>query len=369
MSRYRFTSESVTKGHPDKLCNAVSNSILDALLAQDKHSRVACETLTKTGMIIVTSEITTNAIIDYPTIVRSAIREIGYTSSDMSFDATTCAVLTAIEKQSPDISQGVTESEGLHKEQGAGDQGLMFGFTCDETPNLMPTPIDYAHQLARQLTAIRKSNKIDFLRPDDKTQITLEYKRNDPIRMNAIVISSQHSPDVKYKTLRNAIVSMIIEKIIPKKLIDKNTKFHMNPTNRFVIDGPQDNCKLTDRKIIIDTYDGIGRHDDDTFNDKDPSKVDRSACYYARYVAKNVIATKLASRYEVQIAYAIDVAQPVDMHVNTFDTDKMNDETLEKYILANFDIHPKTLIDKLDLLRPIYKPTTAYGHFNRSKFS
>ncbi|HEY1954775.1 MAG TPA: methionine adenosyltransferase [Polyangiaceae bacterium] len=369
MSRYRFTSESVTEGHPDKLCDAVSDSILDALLAQDKHSRVACETLAKTGMVVVAGEITTHAVIDYPTIVRNAVREIGYTSSEMGFDAGTCAVLTAVEKQSPDISQGVTEGEGMHKEQGAGDQGLMFGFACDETPNLMPAPIDYAHQLARQLTAIRKSGKVDFLRPDGKTQVTLEYEGHEPVRVDAIVVSSQHSPDVKYKTLRDAVVSMVIEKVIPKRLIDKNTKFHVNPTGRFVIGGPQGDCGLTGRKIIVDTYGGMGRHGGGAFSGKDPSKVDRSACYYARYVAKNIVASKLASRCEVQVAYAIGVAQPVGVNVNTFGTGKVSDETLEKYILANFDMRPKALIDELELLRPIYKPTAAYGHFGRSEFA
>ena len=260
MSRYRFTSESVTEGHPDKLCDAVSDSILDALLAQDKRSRVACESLAKTGMVVVAGEITTTAIVDYPKIVRQAVRDIGYTSSDMGFDAETCAVLTAIEQQSPDISQGVTEGEGLHKEQGAGDQGLVFGFACDETPNLMPAPIDYAHQLAKQLTAIRKSKKVDFLRPDGKTQVTLEYDGTTPARVDAIVVSTQHSPDVKYKTLKDAIVDLVIEKVIPKKLIDKNTKFHINPTGRFVIGGPQGDCGLTGRKIIVDTYGGACPH-------------------------------------------------------------------------------------------------------------
>jgi S-adenosylmethionine synthetase len=369
MSRYRFTSESVTEGHPDKLCDAVSDSILDAILTQDKHARVACETLAKTGMVVLAGEITTTAVIDYPVIVRKAVKEIGYTSSDMGFDAGTCAVLTAVEKQSPDISQGVTEGEGLHKEQGAGDQGLMFGFACDETPNLMPAPIDYAHQLARQLTAIRKSGKVDFLRPDGKTQVTLEYEGNEPVRVDAIVVSSQHTPDVKYKTLRDAIVSLVIEKVIPKKLIDKNTKFHVNPTGRFVIGGPQGDCGLTGRKIIVDTYGGMGRHGGGAFSGKDPSKVDRSACYYARYVAKNVVAAKLASRCEVQVAYAIGVAQPVGVHVNTFGTGKVSDEVLEKYILANFDMRPKALIEELDLLRPVYTATAAYGHFGRSEFS
>ncbi len=369
MSSYRFTSESVTEGHPDKLCDAVSDSVLDAILAQDPRARVACESLAKTGMVVVAGEITTSAVIDFPTIVRNAVREIGYVGSDMGFDANTCAVLTAVEKQSPDISQGVTEGEGLHKEQGAGDQGLMFGFACDETPNLMPAPIDYAHQLARQLTHIRKAEKVDFLRPDGKTQVTLEYEGHEPVRVDAVVVSSQHSPDVKYKTLREAIVELVIEKTIPKKLIDKNTKFHVNPTGRFVVGGPQGDCGLTGRKIIVDTYGGMGRHGGGAFSGKDPSKVDRSACYYARYVAKNVVAAGLASRCEVQVAYAIGVAQPVGVHVNTFGTGKVSDEKLERYILENFDMRPKALIEELDLLRPIYRPTAAYGHFGRSEFS
>ena len=368
MSRYRFTSESVTEGHPDKLCDAISDSVLDAILAQDKRARVACESLAKTGMVVVAGEITTTAIIDVPQIVRRAVREIGYTSSDMGFDATTCAVLTAVEQQSPDISQGVTEGEGLHKEQGAGDQGLMFGFACDETSNLMPAPIDYAHQLAKQLAAIRKSKKVDFLRPDGKTQVTLEYEGDTPVRVDAIVVSSQHSEDVKYKTLREAIVDLVIEKVIPKKLIDKNTKFHVNPTGRFVIGGPQGDCGLTGRKIIVDTYGGMGRHGGGAFSGKDPSKVDRSACYYARFIAKNVVASKVASRCEVQIAYAIGVAQPVGVHVNTFGTGKVADDVLEKYILAHFDMRPKALIDELGLLAPIYRATSAYGHFGRSEF-
>jgi S-adenosylmethionine synthetase len=369
MSRYRFTSESVTEGHPDKLCDAVSDSVLDAILEQDPRARVACETLAKTGMVVLAGEITTTARLDYAAIVREAVREIGYVDSRMGFDAHTCAVITAVERQSPDISQGVTEGEGLHKEQGAGDQGLMFGYATDETPDLMPAPIQYAHQLARQLAAIRKAGKVGFLRPDGKTQVTLEYENDVPVRIDAIVVSTQHDEDVKYKTLREAMVDLVIEKIIPKKLIDKNTKFHVNPTGRFVIGGPQGDCGLTGRKIIVDSYGGMGRHGGGAFSGKDPSKVDRSACYYARFVAKNVVASGLAKRCEVQVAYAIGVAQPVGVHVNTFGTGKVSDEVLEKYILANFDMRPKALIDELGLLAPIYKPTAAYGHFGRPEFN
>ncbi|HVJ90421.1 MAG TPA: methionine adenosyltransferase [Labilithrix sp.] len=368
MARYRFTSESVTEGHPDKLCDHVSDAILDAILAQDKHARVACESLAKTGMVVVAGEITTKAIIDYPSIVRKTVRDIGYTSSQMGFDAETCAVITAVERQSPDISQGVTEGQGMHKEQGAGDQGLMFGYACDETPNLMPAPIDYAHQLARQLTAIRKSKKVDFLRPDGKTQVTLEYENDVPVRVDAIVVSTQHDEKVKYKMLREAVVELVIDKVLPKKLVDKNTKLHVNPTGRFVVGGPQGDCGLTGRKIIVDTYGGMGRHGGGAFSGKDPSKVDRSACYYARFIAKNVVAAGLAKRCEVQIAYAIGVAKPVGVHVNTFGTGKISDEKLESYILQKFDMRPKALIDELGLLAPQYLPTAAYGHFGRSQF-
>jgi S-adenosylmethionine synthetase len=369
MARYQFTSESVTEGHPDKLCDHVSDAILDAILSQDKNARVACESLAKTGMVVVAGEITTTATIDYPTIIRKTVRDIGYTSSQMGFDADTCAVITAVEKQSPDISQGVTEGQGMHKEQGAGDQGLMFGYACDETPNLMPAPIDYAHQLARQLTAIRKAKKVNFLRPDGKTQVTLEYENDVPVRVDAIVVSTQHDEDVKYKTLREAVIDLVIEKVMPKKLIDKNTKFHVNPTGRFVVGGPQGDCGLTGRKIIVDTYGGMGRHGGGAFSGKDPSKVDRSACYYARFIAKNVVAAGLAKRCEVQIAYAIGVAKPVGVHVNTFGTGVISDEKLETYILDKFDMRPKALIDELGLLAPQYLPTASYGHFGRSEFS
>jgi S-adenosylmethionine synthetase len=287
----------------------------------------------------------------------------------MGFDGTTCAVLTAIERQSPDIAQGVNEGDGLHKEQGAGDQGLMFGYAADETPELMPAPIQYAHTLARQLAAVRKKKLVDFLRPDGKTQVTLEYENDVPVRLDAIVVSTQHDEKVKYKQLREAVVELVIEKALPKRLFDSKTKVHVNPTGRFVIGGPQGDCGLTGRKIIVDTYGGMGRHGGGAFSGKDPSKVDRSACYYARYIAKNVVASGVARRCEVQIAYAIGVAQPVGVHVNSFGTGKVSDESLEKYILANFDMRPKALIDELGLLAPIYRQTAAYGHFGRPEFS
>jgi S-adenosylmethionine synthetase len=367
-TRYQFTSESVTEGHPDKLCDQVSDAILDAILTQDPRARVACESLAKTGMVVVAGEITTTAIIDYAQIVRETVKNIGYVDSAMGFDGNTCAVLTAVERQSPDIAQGVNEGDGMHKEQGAGDQGLMFGYATDETPELMPAPIHYAHVLARQLAAVRKKKigGVDFLRPDGKTQVTLEYENDVPVRIDAIVVSTQHDDRVKYKQLREAIVDLVIDKSLPKKLIDGKTKVHVNPTGRFVIGGPQGDCGLTGRKIIVDTYGGMGRHGGGAFSGKDPSKVDRSACYYARYIAKNVVASGVARRCEVQVAYAIGVAQPVGVRVDTFGTGKVSDEALEKYILASFDMRPKALIETLDLLRPIYLPTAAYGHFGRS---
>jgi S-adenosylmethionine synthetase len=370
MSRYRFTSESVTEGHPDKLCDQVSDAILDAILTQDRRARVACESLAKTGMVVVAGEITTTARIDFPQVVRETVKDIGYTDSSMGFDGSTCAVLVAVERQSPDIAQGVDEGEGMHKEQGAGDQGLMFGYATDETPELMPAPIQYAHALAKQLAVVRKKKVggVDFLRPDGKTQVTFEYENDVPVRIDAIVVSTQHDERVKHKQLREAIVDLVIDKVLPKKLFDAKTKIHVNPTGRFVIGGPQGDCGLTGRKIIVDSYGGMGRHGGGAFSGKDPSKVDRSACYYARYVAKNVVASGLAKRCELQVAYAIGVAQPVGVHVNTFGTGKVSDEALEKYILANFDMRPKALIDQLGLLAPIYKATAAYGHFGRNEF-
>jgi S-adenosylmethionine synthetase len=369
MPRHRFTSESVTEGHPDKICDAISDAILDGILAEDPKARVACEALAKTGMVVVAGEITTTALLDIPVIVRNTVRGIGYTHSEMGFDANTCAVLTAIEKQSPDISQGVSEGEGLHKEQGAGDQGLMFGYATDETDELMPAPIQYAHQLARRLAQVRKEGKATFLRPDGKTQVTLEYEGDTPVRIDAVVVSSQHDEDVKYKTLREAIIELVIEKVLPKRLIDKDTKFHVNPTGRFVVGGPQGDCGLTGRKIIVDTYGGMGRHGGGAFSGKDPSKVDRSACYYARYVAKNVVSSGVARRCEVQLAYAIGVAQPVGVHVDTFGTGLVNDEKLERYLHESFDMRPKAIIEELQLLAPIYQPTSSYGHFGRDEFS
>jgi S-adenosylmethionine synthetase len=372
MSRYQFTSESVTEGHPDKICDAISDAVLDGILKQDKKARVACETLVKTGMAVVAGEITTTAWIDLPVVIRETIREIGYTDSSMGFDANTCAVLAAIEKQSPDISQGVTEGEGLHKEQGAGDQGLMFGFACDETPELMPMPIQTAHRLAKRLAEVRKKQEdgIDWLRPDGKTQVTVEYEaEGKPSRIDAIVISTQHGESVKHKAIKEAMHDLVIAKVVNKNLIDKNTKIFINPTGRFVIGGPFGDAGVTGRKIIVDTYGGMGRHGGGAFSGKDPSKVDRSAAYYARFVAKNLVAAKLAKRVEVQIAYAIGVAKPVGVYVRTFGTGIVPDDLIGEYVMKHFDMRPRAIIEELDLLRPIYKATSSYGHFGRKEFS
>ena len=368
MRSYQFTSESVTEGHPDKMCDQISDAILDAYLAQDPRSRVAVESFTKTGMVIVGGEVTTNAIINVTDLVRSTVREIGYSSSDMGFDWQTCAVMSAIEKQSPDIAQGVDEGAGKFKEQGAGDQGLMFGYATNETTDLMPAPIWYAHKLAKQLTKVRKNGKLPWLRPDGKTQVTFEYENDKPTRITALVISTQHAPEVKQKDLEAALRAEVIEKVIPAKLLDKKVKVFLNPTGRFVIGGPQGDAGLTGRKIIVDTYGGMGRHGGGAFSGKDPTKVDRSACYYARYVAKNVVKSGVADRCEVQIAYAIGVAQPVGVHVNTFGTSKVDEQKLETYIQSKFDMRPKAIIEQLSLLRPIYRDTAAYGHFGRSEF-
>jgi S-adenosylmethionine synthetase len=362
---FLFTSESVSEGHPDKMCDQISDAVLDALIAEDPDSRVACECLTKTGMVVVAGEITTRAQIPYSEVVRDVIREIGYTSSDMGFDANTCAILTAIDRQSPDISQGVTEGEGLHKEQGAGDQGLMFGFACDETPELMPMPIMLAHQLVEHLAKLRKSGVYDFLRPDAKSQVTVEYRDGRPRRIDAVVVSSQHSPDVKYETLREAIVEEVIRKVLPAEYLDARTKYHVNPTGRFVVGGPMGDCGLTGRKIIVDTYGGYGRHGGGAFSGKDPSKVDRSATYMARYIAKNIVAAGLARKCEVQLAYAIGVAEPISVLVDAFDTGEVPNERLAALVREHFEMKPAEIIRALDLKRPIYKRTASYGHFGR----
>src|SRR3984957_15844259 len=366
MRRYQFTSESVTEGHPDKICDQISDAILDGILAKDPKARVACETMVKTGMAVVAGEITTTAWVDMPVVVRQTIRDIGYTDSSMGFDWETCAVLTAIEKQSPDISQGVTEGEGLHKEQGAGDQGLMFGYATDETPDLMPAPISYAHKLARKLAEVRKGKKVDWLRPDGKTQVTIEYENEVPVRAAAIVVSTQHSPDVKQKQIIEAVRSLVIEKVIPAKLIDKATKIYVNPPGRFVIGGPYGDAGLTGRKIIVDTYGGMGRHGGGALRRKEPTKVGGSAGYMPRHSAKNIVAGKLASKCEVQLAYAIGVADPVSVLVETFGTAKVDPEINPDLVRAHFKLTPRGIIDSLNLRRPIYKKTAAYGHFGRS---
>jgi S-adenosylmethionine synthetase len=368
MSRNLFTSESVSEGHPDKMCDQISDAVLDAALAGDPKSRVACESMCKTGFVLIAGEITTRSVIDFGQVARSVIKDIGYVGSSMGFDADTCGILTAVQPQSPDISQGVTEGQGLFKEQGAGDQGLMFGYACDETPELMPAPIMYAHSLLRELAVLRKSGTLEFLRPDSKSQVTVEYVDGMPARIDAVVVSTQHSEDVKYKDLKEAIVELCIKKVIAKNLL-KRTDFYVNPTGRFVVGGPFGDCGLTGRKIIVDTYGGMGRHGGGAFSGKDPSKVDRSAAYYARYVAKNIVAAGLAHRCEVQVAYAIGVAKPVGVYIDTFGTAKVDQDKLAKYVSRQFDMRPKAIIEQLDLLKPIYRNTAAYGHFGRPEFS
>ena len=363
MASRLFTSESVTEGHPDKLCDKVSDAVLDAILAQDKRARVACETLVKTGYVNVAGEITTTTYVDIPRIVRKTIRDIGYISSDMGFDADSCGVLVAIEGQSPDIAQGV--DEGVNKEQGAGDQGMMFGFACTETDELMPLPISLAHKLTRRLSEARRGDPKSFLRPDGKSQVTIEYEAGKPRRVDTVVISTQHSESVSHKDLCEYVREEVIKKVIPEALLDKQTKFHINPTGRFVVGGPMGDSGLTGRKIIVDTYGGMGRHGGGAFSGKDPSKVDRSAAYYARYIAKNLVASRLCTKAEIQLAYAIGVARPVSIAVDTFGTGKLPDDRLEAIVEATFDARPATIIRELDLLRPIYAQTAAYGHFGR----
>jgi len=362
---YLFTSESVTEGHPDKICDQISDAVLDAILTDDPHGRVACETLTKTGFVVIAGEITTSTYVDMPAIVRKTIKKIGYNQSSIGFDYETCGVLTAIEKQSPDIAQGVDETKG--HEQGAGDQGMMFGFAVNETSELMPMPISLAHKLARRLAETRKSNELAYLRPDGKSQVTIQYEQGRPVRVDTVVVSTQHAPEVKNKQLHKDVEEAVIRHVVPKHLLDKNTKIFINPTGRFVIGGPQGDSGLTGRKIIVDTYGGMGRHGGGAFSGKDPSKVDRSAAYMARYVAKNLVASGLAHRAEVQLAYAIGVAKPVSVMVDTFGTGTLPDEKLADLVQEIFPLTPRGIIQHLDLLRPIYEATAAYGHFGRSE--
>ena len=356
--RHLFTSESVTEGHPDKIADQISDAILDAVLADDPMGRVACETLVTTGMAIIAGEITTKTYVDFASIVRSTIKEIGYTRAKYGFDSETCAVISSIDPQSLDIAQGVDTG-------GAGDQGLMFGYAVRETEELMPLPITLAHKLARRLAEVRRSNDVDFLRPDGKTQVTVEYEGKRPVRISAVVVSTQHSPTVSNHELRETVVERVIRHVVPAEMIDDRTVFHINPTGRFVIGGPQGDTGLTGRKIIVDTYGGRGRHGGGAFSGKDPTKVDRSACYMARYVAKNIVAAGLADEAEVQLAYAIGVAEPVSVAVDTFGTGRMDEEKMSELVRAHFNMTPRAIIEKLQLRRPIYKKTAAYGHFGR----
>lgn len=365
--KFLFTSESVTEGHPDKVADAISDSILDAIMAQDPACRVACETLVTTGMAFVAGEITTSGYADIPNIVRETIREIGYNSSDMGFDWQTCAVMTSIDRQSVDIAQGVNTGEGLFKDQGAGDQGLMFGFATDETPEFMPMPVTFAHKLCRQLAAVRKDKTVDFLRPDGKSQVTIEYENSHPKRVDTIVIAAQHAPDVTHERLKEAVIESVIKTVIPADLMDDKTRFLINATGKFVIGGPMGDCGLTGRKIIVDTYGGQGSHGGGCFSGKDPSKVDRSASYMARHIAKNIVAAQLAKKCEVQLAYAIGVAEPVSVLVDMMGTGKLSESKVVEIVRQVFDLRPAAIIDYLKLLNPIYRNTAAYGHFGREE--
>lgn len=364
--QFLFTSESVTEGHPDKVADAISDSVLDAIMEQDKSCRVACETLVTTGLAFIAGEITTRCYVDMPEIVRATIADIGYSSSQMGFDWRTCSVITSIDRQSPDIAIGVNVGEGLYKDQGAGDQGLMFGYATDETPELMPMPIMYAHKLTKRLTKVRKNGALDFLRPDGKSQVTIEYENGTPLRVDAVVVSAQHKPDITHEELREAIIDEVIKKVIPKEMMDGDTRFYINPTGRFVVGGPMGDCGLTGRKIIVDTYGGQGSHGGGCFSGKDPSKVDRSASYMGRYVAKNLVAAGLAKKCEVQVAYAIGVAKPVSIMVDFMGTGKITENRARQIVDEVFDLRPAVIIEQLDLLRPIYRKTSAYGHFGRN---
>ena len=375
MGKRLFTSESVTEGHPDKICDQISDAVLDAIFAQDPMARVACETSVTTGLVLVMGEITTNCYVDIPGIVRSTIREIGYDRAKYGFDCDTCAVLTSIDGQSPDIAMGVDKAleaktgemtESQIDSIGAGDQGMMFGFACDETPELMPMPISLAHKLTKRLSEVRRNGMIDYLRPDGKSQVTVEYDGNTPIRIDTIVISTQHGPEVDHDTLVKDIINHVVKPSLPSNLVDSKTRYLINPTGRFVLGGPQGDSGLTGRKIIVDTYGGYARHGGGAFSGKDPTKVDRSAAYAARYVAKNIVAAGLAKKCEIQVAYAIGVARPVSIQIDTFGTGTVSEETLVKLVQKNFDLRPAGIIKSLDLRRPIYKQTAAYGHFGRT---
>jgi len=367
MSEYLFTSESVSEGHPDKVSDQISDAVLDAILTQDKNARVACETLCSTGLIVMSGEITTTASVDYNVIARETINRIGYTSSDIGFDSNTCAVLTAFNKQSPDIAQGVNRTKEQELDQGAGDQGLMFGYACDETPQLMPMPIYYAHRLMERQAELRRNRRLTWLRPDAKSQVSVSYKNGKPQSIETVVISTQHHPEISHGDLTEAVIEEIIKPVIPKNMLNGATRYLVNPTGRFVVGGPMGDCGLTGRKIIVDTYGGAAHHGGGAFSGKDPSKVDRSAAYAVRYVAKNVVAAGIASRCEVQIAYAIGVARPVSLMVETFGTGKISDDKIAKLIERNFDLRPRAIIHSLNLLRPIYLKTAAYGHFGRDE--
>ncbi|MBM3288812.1 MAG: methionine adenosyltransferase [Candidatus Hydrogenedentes bacterium] len=358
-----FTSESVTEGHPDKVADAVSDAVLDAMLEQDPHSRVACETLVNTGICVVAGEITSKAVVDISAVVRGAIVDIGYVGGDSGYDGRSCGVMVNLDKQSPDISQGVTAT-GSH-EQGAGDQGMMFGYASNETPELMPLPISLAHRIGRKLSEMRKKKKLPWLQPDGKTQVTIEYEDDKPVRIDTIVVSNQHSPSVSQKEIRDAIIKQVVEPLLPKKLVKGKINYHINPTGRFVVGGPVGDSGLTGRKIIVDTYGGMGRHGGGAFSGKDPSKVDRSAAYMARYIAKNVVAAGLAERCEIQLAYAIGVAKPVSINVQTFGTHKVDENKISAILMDHFDCRPASIIKLLDLKKPIYRKTVAYGHFGR----
>jgi S-adenosylmethionine synthetase len=356
---FLFTSESVTEGHPDKIADQISDAVLDEVMRQDPKGRVACETLVTTGLVVVAGEITTSAHVDYDELIRNTVEQVGYDNALFGFDANTCAVMCTIKRQSPDIAMGVDTG-------GAGDQGLMFGFACNETEELMPMPIQLAHRLTQRLSEIRKSKKVDFLRPDGKSQVTVEYRDGKPVRVDCVVISTQHSDSVPNEDLRHAVMEYVIKPIIPAHMLDAKTKYHINPTGRFVIGGPMGDAGLTGRKIIVDTYGGYSRHGGGAFSGKDPSKVDRSACYMARYIAKNIVAAGLASRAEVQLAYAIGVAEPVSVMVDTFGTGTIPEDKITAIVRENFSLTPKAIIETLDLRKPIYKPTAAYGHFGRT---